>query len=304
MSSGAKQILQIAKETVNGTTPTPFARQTLPFIDCSLNQAAEKEESQSVVDSRLDEASAVVGATYDGDINVEARYGAFDDLIAAAAFNNWATNTLTFGGILRQSFSILWGYSDIANYHTFAGMHVNTFGIDIPAKGMIKFSFGFMGKKRTPSNTLPAGSVTAASTNKKLSNVSVGEILIDGVSTKGVACVSAFSFNWENGITPQECLGSGLTIESLIETSAKGSGNLTVAWSAKAAEMYEKQFVNTPVTIVIPITDADGNAYTLTIPKAELTAPLATGSKTDQISTTFEYKTVEQAPTLVRTPKA
>lgn len=43
MSSGAKQLVQIAKETVIGTVPSPFARQTLAFTDISLNQSVEKQ---------------------------------------------------------------------------------------------------------------------------------------------------------------------------------------------------------------------------------------------------------------------
>ena len=53
MSSGAKQLVQIAKETVIGTVPSPFARQTLAFTDISLNQSVEKTESASITDSRL-----------------------------------------------------------------------------------------------------------------------------------------------------------------------------------------------------------------------------------------------------------
>ncbi|EZQ10737.1 phage tail tube protein [Acinetobacter sp. Ver3] len=304
MSSGAKQILQIAKETVIGTTPSPFARQTIAFTSTSLNQEAEKTASESIVDSRLQSASMVTKASYGGDISAEAVYGAYDDLIAAAAFNAWATNSLTFGGVNRQTFSILYGYADVNNYHTFAGMHVNSFAINIPSNGKISFTFGFMGQKRTVATSAPAGTITAASTNKKLSNVSVGEILLDGVSTIGNACISAFSFNWDNSMQVQECLGKGLEVGAILETAAVGTGSFTVAWGSKAAEYYEKQFTNTPVTLVIPITDADGNKYTLTIPKAEVSAPLATGSKTDILQTTFEYTVVDQAPTLVRTPKA
>lgn len=303
MSSGAKQLVQIAKETVIGTVPSPFARQTLAFTDISLNQSVEKTESASITDSRLQQSSMITSAEYSGELSAEAQYGAYDDLMAAAAFNAWATNVLTFGGTTRQTFSVLRGYADIANYHTFSGLHVNTFGIDIPESGLIGLTFGFMGTKRTTAAAAPAGTITPASTNPRMSNISVGDLLVDGVSVKGTACITAFSFNWDNSMQVQKCLGAGLEVGAILEMSAKGTGSFTMAWSTKAAELYEKQFTNGNISLSIPITDTAGNKYVLNISKVELTAPLATGGKDDLLNTTFEYTVVDQAPTLTRTPK-
>ena len=303
MSSGAKQLVQIAKETVIGTVPSPFARQTLAFTDISLNQSVEKTESASITDSRLQQSSMITSAEYSGELSAEAQYGAYDDLMAAAAFNAWATNVLAFGGTTRQTFSVLLGYTDIANYYTFSGLHVNTFGIDIPEAGLIGLTFGFMGTKRTTAAVAPVGTITPASANPRMSNISVGDLLVDGVSVKGTACITAFSFNWDNSMQVQKCLGAGLEVGAILEMSAKGTGSFTMAWSTKAAELYEKQFTNGNISLSIPITDTAGNKYVLNIPKVELTAPLATGGKDDLLNTTFEYTVVDQAPTLTRTPK-
>lgn len=303
MSSGAKQLVQIAKETVIGTVPSPFARQTLAFTDISLNQSVEKTESASITDNRLQQSSMITSAEYSGELSAEAQYGAYDDLMAAAAFNAWATNVLTFGGATRQTFSVLRGYTDIANYHTFSGLHVNTFGIDIPEAGLIGLTFGFMGTKRTTAAVAPVGTITPASSNPRMSNISVGDLLVDGVSVKGTACIAAFSFNWDNSMQVRKCLGAGLEVGAILEMSAKGTGSFTMAWSTKAAELYEKQFTNGNISLSIPITDTAGNKYVLNIPKVELTAPLATGGKDDLLNTTFEYTVVDQAPTLTRTPK-
>lgn len=304
MSSGAKQLVQIAKETVIGTVPSPFARQTLAFTDISLNQSVEKTESASITDNRLQQSSMITSAEYSGELGAEAQYGAYDDLMAAAAFNAWATNVLTFGGTNRQTFSVLLGYTDIANYHAFSGLHVNTFGIDIPESGLIGLTFGFMGTKRTPAAVAPAGTITPASTNPRMSNISVGDLLVDGTSVKGTACITAFSFNWDNSMQVQKCLGAGLEVGAILEMSAKGTGSFTMAWSTKAAELYENQFTNATISLSIPITDTAGNKYVLNIPKVELTVSLATGGKDDLLNTTFEYTVVDQAPTLTRTPKA
>lgn len=313
MSSGSKQIVQIAKETVNGTTPSPFARNSIPFTEITLDAAATKEDSNSILDSRLAQKGSITGIDYTGDLNGEFRYGIFDDLMAAAAFNNWAADvpavgedTLTFGGTTRQSFSILRGYTDINNYHTFKGVHVNTMNISIPEQGLVTIGFGLMGKGRTVSGTLPTGTVTTPTLTPVFSSVSVGDILIDGVSQVGVACITSFDFTWDNTMQVQRCLGAGLDIGAIIETLANGTGSFTAAWSANAATNYEKQFTNTTIGLQILLTDAEtgGNEYVLTLPKVEITASLPSGGNSDILQATFDYRVVEEAPTIVRTPAA
>lgn len=309
MSSGSKQLLHITKETVNGTTPTPFARSSIPFTEITIDAAATKEDSNSILDSRLAQKGSVTGVEYAGDLNSEWRFGVFDDLIAAAAFNNWQTDTpiqdqdtLTFGGTTRQSFSILRGYADINNYHTFRGVHVNTVNISIPEQGLVTIGFGLMGKGRTVASSLPAGTVTTPTLTPTFSNVSVGDILIDGVSQVGVACITAFDFTWDNTMQVQRCLGAGLDVGALIETMANGTGSFTAAWSTGAAANYEKQFTNTTIGLQVVIKDSSNNEYVLTLPKVEITASLPSGGNSDILQASFEYRVVEQAPTLVRKP--
>ena len=309
MSSGSKQLVHISKETVNGTTPSPFARSVIPFTEITLDAAATKEDSNSILDSRLAQKGAVTGVEYAGDLNSEWRFGVFDDLIAAAAFNDWQTDTpiadqdtLTFGGTTRQSFSILRGYTDINNYHTFRGVHVNTVNISIPEQGLVTIGFGLMGKGRTVASSLLAGTVTTPTLTPTFSNVSVGDILIDGVSQVGVACITAFDFTWDNTMQVQRCLGAGLDIGALIETMANGTGSFTAAWSTGAAANYEKQFTNTTIGLQVVIKDSSNNEYVLTLPKVEITASLPSGGNSDILQASFEYRVVEQAPTLVRKP--
>ena len=309
MSSGSKQLVHISKETVNGTTPSPFARSVIPFTEITLDAAATKEDSNSILDSRLAQKGAVTGVEYAGDLNSEWRFGVFDDLIAAAAFNDWQTDTpvidqdtLTFGGTTRQSFSVLRGYADINNYHTFRGVHVNTVNISIPEQGLVTIGFGLMGKGRTVASSLPAGTVTTPTLTPTFSNVSVGDILIDGVSQVGVACITAFDFTWDNTMQVQRCLGAGLDIGALIETMANGTGSFTAAWSTGTAANYEKQFTNTTIGLQVVIKDSSNNEYVLTLPKVEITASLPSGGNSDILQASFEYRAVEQAPTLVRKP--
>lgn len=303
MSSGAKQILQVARETTIGITPVPFNRQTLECTDVTIDGTVTKESSNSIADTRIARSSMITGAEYAGDIVIEAKFSPLvQDLMAAAAFNNWNGDVLTFGGDIRQTFSVLRGFKDVNDYHLFRGVHVNTFGIEIPETGLITMTFGVMALGRSNTDTIPAGTVTAADDNPKMSNVSVGDILIDGASQAGISCLTAFSFNWDNSMQIQRCLGNGIDPKKILEMVAAGTGSFTAAWSRNTSDMYEKQFTNKTISLRVPITDSEGNGYEILIPKAEITASLPSGGNSDTLSASFEYTIVDEAPTITRIP--
>lgn len=303
MSSGAKQILQVARETTIGITPVPFNRQTLECTDVTIDGTVTKESSNSIADTRIARSSMITGAEYAGDIVIEAKFSPLvQDLMAAAAFNNWNGDVLTFGGDIRQTFSVLRGFKDVNDYHLFRGVHVNTFGIEIPETGLITMTFGVMALGRSNTDTIPAGTVTAADDNPKMSNVSVGDILIDGASQAGISCLTAFSFNWDNSMQIQRCLGNGIDPKKILEMVAAGTGSFTAAWSRNTSNMYEKQFTNKTISLRVPITDSEGNGYEILIPKAEITASLPSGGNSDTLSASFEYTIVDEAPTITRIP--
>lgn len=302
MSSGAKQLVQFVPETVVGTTPTPFARTTLKFTEISLDATVNKTDSTSIADTRISQGTIVTGAEYAGDLTAEAQYGAYDALIAAAAFNTWIADSLTFGGDVRSTFSVLRGYKDVSDYHIFRGVHVNMLSIDIPEDGIITMTFGLMALGRTKATSAPAGTITPAVNNKSMSSVGVGTILIDGVSQAGISCITAFNFDWDNSMQVQKCLGNGIDPQKLIETVAAGTGSFTAAWSANTSTMYEKQFTNASIALVIPFSDPAGNKYTLTLPEVEITATLPAGGNSDILNTSFDYAVRNQAPVLTRVP--
>lgn len=301
MSSGIKQLVQYAPETVVGTTPSPFARTTLPFTTTSLDAAPTTTESNTIKDSRIASGTYVTGIDYTGDIETELQYGAYDALFEAVAYNAFTGNVLTFGGTARKTFSILRGFTDVADYHVFKGCHVNQLQLSIPESGLITATFSLIGMGRTKFTSAPAGTITAASDNPKMSSVSIGDILIDGSLVSG-ACITQLDFTWNNNAQTQRCLGKGLEIGAVLETLAQGTGSFTVAWSQNTSALYEKQFVNTPISLSIPMTDSAGNKYTLDLPKVLVSAPLPSGGNSDILNTQFSYTVADAAPKLTRAP--
>ena len=304
MSTGNKQVLQYSKETVFGTTPDPFVRKAIPFTTIELDSVPNKADSTVILDSRLAQKGAVVSVNHEGNLTTEMRYGVYDDFLASNAMNEWAGDTLAFGGDVKIPLSVMRGYKDANNYHVFAGTLVNMFELNIATESIVTMSFGLMSKSRTPSMIIPTGTVTTPTLPPPYTNVSVGDILIDGQSMAGIACISEFSFSWDNSMEARKCLGQGLETGNIVAKAANGTGSFTMEWSQDAWELYEKQFSNTTVGVVVPFLDSAGNGYTLTIPEMEITAPLPSGGMDDTLQLTVEYKTTAQAPVLVRAPFA
>ena len=301
MSSGARQVIYVVPETVAGTTPATPKWATLPFKTTSLDGTVSKTESDTITDGRLNRGGLPTSMEVGGDIHVDAAYGIYDDLLAAAFFNNWALETLSIGSV-RKTFSAVRGYVDIANYQTFTGLHVSNLDIDIPEEGLVTMTFGMAGLNRSQANAVPAGTITPPVLNEEFTNVGVGELTVDGQTLKGIACVTAFSFSLDNALQVQRCLGNGLAVGKQLEGKASVTGSFTVAWSTKAAEIYEKKFTNGKLAIKIPFGDGAGNRYELTLPVVTINGSLPSGGAEEILTTQFEYMVQDQSPTLKRIP--
>lgn len=313
MSSANKRTLQYAVEAVNGVTPTPFDRQTIPYSTTTLNAETNRSEDNTIIDTRLPTSQAITSVAYGGDIAGSLRFGVYDDFIAGAAMNDWVAgatsddpDVLTFGGDLRKSFSILISYTDLSgsgSRQLFKGNQVSTWALSIPSEGIIENTFTFMGRERQPLSVAPTGNVEPASTVNAISSVGVGEVIVDGRSTLDVACISAIDFTWSNELIQIPCLGSGLKGGKIKETSATGEGSFTMVWGDRSIELFESQFQSDAnISIVIPITDTLGNSYKLTLPKVQITSSLPEGSSGEELEATFSYSVIDESPTLERLP--
>lgn len=303
MSRGSRVVLAYSPQT-DVTTVPEAGWKILPFKSNSLNNTVELTDSETIVDSRIKTSGMVTSATADGDVEVEFIKSTYDDLIAAAAFNAWSSNSLTFGGNTQQLFAIQEMFGDVAQYHYWAGMAVNKLTLTIPTNGFISMTFGFMGQDYKTATTAYAVAPATAITTPKASSISVDSITIDGENLKGVACVTDFSFELDNGMERQDCIGSGLYGAKNLEKRASMTGNLTLAYGQKAQSILDKQLTGATVAIQAVIKFPDNSTYTLTIPKAQLSGDIPNGGADDILNAQLSYTVVEQAPTLTRTVAA
>ncbi|MGO3281517.1 MAG: phage tail tube protein [Psychrobacter sp.] len=304
MARGNKVVLAYAPQTAAETKPDSGWK-TLPRTSDSLNNTVELTDSETINDSRLKTAGMVTSANAEGDVEVEMIKGSYDDLIEAAAGNNWNTDKVTFGGDVIKMFAIEKGHKDIGQYHYWSGMRVNSFSLDIPESGFIGMTFGFMGSGYETAAVQYSSSPDTTATSPKATSLSVTDVQIDGITTKGVSCVTAFSFEINNNIERQNCLGAGLYGNELMEMMADITGSLTLAYSKNTQSMLDKQLTGAPVQIQVTISfNDDPDTYVLDIPKSQLSGDVPSGGMEKletQLTYTVYADTADDAPTLVRT---
>lgn len=299
MSSGAKQLTRVGFEASPGVIATTW--NTFAFTTNGLDASAQTTESQTIKDSRIAAGTLVTGVEVQGDIESEWAYGIQDGVLELVAFNAWNSNVLTFGGTSRKTLSIIRGFTDIDNFQVFTGCHINQWTLSIPDSGIVTSKFSIMAMKRTAYEVAPTGTVTPAGDAIPFTSLSTGDILIEGEKKAGM-CVTQIELTIDNTMQIQKCLDYENNISGILETIMKGSGNFTVAWSKNTAELYEKQFLNEPISLEYSLKDKDGNKYTLSLPNVLVSAPLPSGGAGDILNTQFSFTVADEAPTLKRIP--
>lgn len=310
-SRGNKVSLSSAIQTDIAVKPTT-GWEIFPRTSDSLNNTVELLDSETIHGSRLKTPGQIISADASGDVECEFIKSTYDKYMAAAAGNEWVadtpeagSSTLTFGGDLITMFALAKAHKDIGQYHYWAGNRVNTMMLDIPDGGYAALTFGFMGSGYENALTDFAPSPTDVPVSPKATSLSVSDIKIDGVTTSGTACATAFSFELTNNIERQNCLGAGLYGDDLTEMMADMTGSITLKYGQRAQTILNKQITAAPIRIEVAITFPDDSSYTLVIPKAQISGDVPSGGMTDLLEASLTYTVVAEtsvdAPTLIRT---
>lgn len=302
MSSGAKQRLYIGTETERNVAATAFT--AVKFTECNLDATPTRSESTAISESRISEGTNITGMEYVGDISVElSRTPIIKQLLEAVAFNSFALGKVAFGGETRKTFTIIRGNADgsfageLGSFQQFTGCHISAVSLDVPIDGPVIATFSIMAMGRTPLTAAPAGA-TAAPYFPTITSVTVGEILLDGTPTAGVACVEAFTLSVDNSMQIQKCLGKKGQAGAIIETECVMTGSMTITWSAAAIRYYEKQFINGTVEVKFPLIDVENAGYEVHIPVGEIAIPLPSGGKSDILTSELAFTAVRSAITM------
>ncbi|MFJ4454383.1 phage tail tube protein [Pseudomonas sp. NPDC089392] len=302
MSSGARQTSYLIPEVTPGVTPLTGAWDTLRLTSNTLSPTVSTQVSDEITESRISQGSVATGVEIAGDLVGELSYGSFDKLLEAAFYGTWAANVLTVGDT-RRTFTIAKNFADVGVYTLFKGMHVSTFALDVPSDGKVTATFTMAGLDYADGDTNTVATVNPPTTTPFMSNINVGTLTVDGQSLEGVACVSALTVNLDNGLQAQRCIGTDkLGPGAQIATEAAVTGSITLAWSQRAWQIWKNSFTRGTVAVAFPITDSEGNRYTLDFPSLEVDGELPSGGKRDLIEVTLNYTVSKVAPTITRAP--
>ena len=264
IANGAQHSLHYVAETTYGTTPSTPSFSPLPHTGTTLAVTKDAVESEKIRGDRQVEDFRHGNKTVGGDITAELEYGAFDDLLEAALCGTWASDVLK-AGLTRRSFSIQRKFGDLATpeFHTYKGCEINTLSLSVSPNAMVGTTFGIVGKDLAIATSAITGSTFAADGDEIPFDSFTGSISEGGTS---IATVTAIELSLENGIEPLFSVGSQTTNRPSIGRS-RLTGTLTTYFTSKT--LYEKFLNETASSIVLTLTDPDGNDYIITIPNVK-----------------------------------
>lgn len=296
MSSGAQIITYLTPETTVGETPAVPTWDTLRLTSNTLTPNVSSELSQQKSESRMAGGSILTSLDYQGELGFEFSALTFDKLLEAAFYGTWQTDTPAVGsdtlevGSDRHTFTIVRGYKDIGVWTTFLGVHVGQMNLEIPEEGRVTGSFTTMGLSYEDATVNPVSGDTInpeTTTVAMGSATSIGEIQINDVALAGSACISAMTLNIDNTMQVQRCLGK-LGPGNLIATRANITGQVTMAWSVDAFNIWKNMLTRDTVKLTFPLQDAAGNVYTFEIPQAELEGDLPDAGNEEIVQVQFD----------------
>lgn len=264
IANGAQHSLHYVAESTYGTTPATPAFLPLPHTGTTLAASKDPIESEKIRGDRQVEDFRHGNKTIGGEVSAELEYGAFDDLLEAALCGTWATDELK-AGVSRRSFSIQRKFGDLATpeYHTYTGCEVNSLALSVSPNSMVTTTFGVVGKDLSLSTTEITGSTFAADAGNSPFDSFTGSITEGG---SPIATVTSIELSLENGIEPLFSVGSQTTSRPSIGRS-RLTGTLTTYFESKS--LYEKFLNETSSSIVLTLTDLDGNSYTIDLPNVK-----------------------------------
>jgi len=264
IANGAQHSLHYVAETTYGTTPASPTFNPLPHTGTTLAASKDAIESEKIRGDRQVEDFRHGNKTIGGDVTAELEYEAFDDLLEAALCGAWDTDVLK-AGVTRRSFSVQRKFGDLSTpeYHTYTGCEVNALSLSVSPNSMVTTTFGIIGKDLSLATSPISGSTFGSDVGNSPFDSFTGSITEGGSS---IATVTSIEMSLENGIEPLFSVGSQTTGRPSIGRS-RLTGTLTTYFENKS--LYEKFLNETSSSIVLTLTDLDGNSYSINIPNVK-----------------------------------
>lgn len=264
-------------------TPSPAPTlQTILIKSETLTTNFETIESEAVVGDRQVQDIVRVGKVCEGEIAAELNFANLDDFFSGALADAWNSDVIENGSSLI-SFGIEKDFTDLTKFYRFVGVRVDSLSLDFSVRSMIQASIGVLGKGGVfAGSTFGDGSPTAATSNSPM--VTLSTLTINEAGS-AVACPTRFTIDTGNELRQKICLGeddlSGINLGIF-----RATGTLEAYF--EDTTYVDKLVADTVTDFEIVAQDADGNSYTITLPRAKfqtLDGPGNTGRSQDVMQT-------------------
>jgi len=262
-AQGARSQLLYKKQSVLGTPATGnftvarYNTHSLNVIKDSI-ESGEIRSDREVADFRHGNRSA------SGSILVELCYGDHDDLIEAAMFQAFGTDSVQIG-TEPQYLSIEDGQLDISQYQMFQDILATSMKISIAPNQMVTAEFSLVGTDGgTPAGSSSGGTPVAASSNSPFDSFN-GAVYDNAAETGSeIAVISALEFTVDNSVQPAFVVGQATPL-ALEYGRGRVTGSMTLRF---VDSVWINRFLaEDEVPLVVNITDPDGNIMEFRFPR-------------------------------------
>jgi len=205
-AQGSRSRLAFGVESTFGSAASSYTN--LPFNTHSLNLSKERVAGNEIQPDRMPRVDRHGNRSVAGDITVDLRDSAYDDLLESAMLSTFSTNVLTVG--TTPKFLTLEDYAeDIDQARLFTGCTVSTMSVSMAPNQMVSATFGMVGKDMTISGT--EKTVAAAGVGEPFDAYS-GSLLVadvDGIGgASALSTVTSVDFTVTNSFAPTFVVGS------------------------------------------------------------------------------------------------
>lgn len=262
--------VRIAYRTAGGTGPWTIFRRT----GDALTVGTETQRSDEVRDDRTRGDMKTTTITAGGSVDIEFSSVNFDAFIAAAIGGAWSADSVSNGTTIPR-FDLLKSYQDTGDHVLFENCCVWEMSLSANAGEKVTGQITFQGSGHND-NYDPSGDTFDQPEDTIIMDASnnLGSITVDGAPLSGM-CFTAISLNISGGFQTDQCVGS--LYQNHFEGSVDITGSVTTRLSAAALDLWRNSITSTPVALGFELSDPDGYAYTLALPRNFLSGDLPSG---------------------------
>jgi len=188
--------------------------------------------------------------------------------VAIAAVGKETIVPLT--GHTDDSYTVEEFYADIAQSEVHTGVKVGTWGVTVPASGLVTTDFTMMGRGLTTKGTSQYFTTPAALGTSGIVAAVNGAVIVNGLATG--ACVTSFSVNVDRGMEPSACIGSDLA-ETIFSGTIRVTGDMSIYFEdGYVRDLFENETDTSLVLALATGSEKTANVITFVLPKVTISS--------------------------------